>query len=193
MKFNISYPANGSQKLIEIDDDRKLRPFLEKRMGSEVSRLCRQLHRHQRPERAGNLRGAREKLTRYCRFPAILLETSSRDICSGLPVEMISKVRNEPAFITMLQPAGIAMYNMFCGFTDMINRFPDEAGWYVLNSIQIRNTPATQGPNHLTTPVISQYSCRPVSNSSSVMATGKREPKFQIHGLEDSRGANPLL
>ncbi|KZZ98133.1 Ribosomal protein S6e [Ascosphaera apis ARSEF 7405] len=36
MKLNISYPANGSQKLIEIDDERKLRPFLEKRMGTEV-------------------------------------------------------------------------------------------------------------------------------------------------------------
>ncbi|EFR03876.1 40S ribosomal protein S6 [Nannizzia gypsea CBS 118893] len=37
MKLNVSYPANGSQKLIEIDDDRKLRPFMEKRMGTEVA------------------------------------------------------------------------------------------------------------------------------------------------------------
>ncbi|KAJ8608707.1 hypothetical protein MRB53_039509 [Persea americana] len=36
MKLNISYPANGSQKLIEIDDERKLRVFMEKRMGAEV-------------------------------------------------------------------------------------------------------------------------------------------------------------
>ncbi|RYP40809.1 hypothetical protein DL767_001455 [Monosporascus sp. MG133] len=36
MKLNISYPANGSQKLIEIEDDRKLRDFMEKRMGQEV-------------------------------------------------------------------------------------------------------------------------------------------------------------
>jgi len=36
MKLNISYPANGSQKIIEIDDERKLRPFMEKRMGAEV-------------------------------------------------------------------------------------------------------------------------------------------------------------
>jgi small subunit ribosomal protein S6e len=36
MKLNISYPANGSQKLIEIDDERKLRAFMEKRMGSEI-------------------------------------------------------------------------------------------------------------------------------------------------------------
>jgi ribosomal protein S6E (S10) len=36
MKLNISYPANGSQKMIEIEDERKLRPFMEKRMGAEV-------------------------------------------------------------------------------------------------------------------------------------------------------------
>ncbi|KIW24924.1 40S ribosomal protein S6-B [Cladophialophora immunda] len=36
MKLNISYPANGSQKLIEVEDDRKLRVFMEKRMGNEV-------------------------------------------------------------------------------------------------------------------------------------------------------------
>ncbi|EOD42865.1 Ribosomal protein S6e [Neofusicoccum parvum] len=36
MKLNISYPANGSQKLIEIDDERKLRVFMERRMGQEV-------------------------------------------------------------------------------------------------------------------------------------------------------------
>lgn len=32
MKLNISYPANGSQKLIEIEDERKLRDFMEKRV-----------------------------------------------------------------------------------------------------------------------------------------------------------------
>jgi len=36
MKLNISYPANGSQKLIEVDDERKLRIFMERRMGAEV-------------------------------------------------------------------------------------------------------------------------------------------------------------
>ena len=36
MKLNISYPANGSQKLIEVEDERKLRIFIEKRMGNEV-------------------------------------------------------------------------------------------------------------------------------------------------------------
>ncbi|KAI2808713.1 40S ribosomal protein S6 [Blomia tropicalis] len=36
MKLNISYPATGCQKLIDIDDDHKLRIFYEKRMGQEV-------------------------------------------------------------------------------------------------------------------------------------------------------------
>lgn len=36
MKLNISYPANGTQKCIEIDDDHKLRAFYDKRMGQEV-------------------------------------------------------------------------------------------------------------------------------------------------------------
>lgn len=36
MKLNISYPATGCQKLVEIEDERKLRPFFDKRMGAEV-------------------------------------------------------------------------------------------------------------------------------------------------------------
>lgn len=36
MKLNISYPANGSQKLLEVEDDRKLRVFMDKKMGTEV-------------------------------------------------------------------------------------------------------------------------------------------------------------
>ncbi|KAL8783386.1 MAG: hypothetical protein Q9213_004645 [Squamulea squamosa] len=36
MKLNISYPSNGTQKLIEIDDERKLRVFMDRRMGQEV-------------------------------------------------------------------------------------------------------------------------------------------------------------
>lgn len=36
MKLNISYPANGSQKLLEIEEDRKLRVFMDKKMGQEV-------------------------------------------------------------------------------------------------------------------------------------------------------------
>lgn len=36
MKLNISYPNNGSQKLIEIEDERKLRVFMDRRMGAEV-------------------------------------------------------------------------------------------------------------------------------------------------------------
>ena len=37
VKLNVSYPANGSQKLFEFDDERKTRIFLDKRMGNEVS------------------------------------------------------------------------------------------------------------------------------------------------------------
>jgi small subunit ribosomal protein S6e len=36
MKLNISYPNNGTQKLIEIEDERKLRVFMDRRMGQEV-------------------------------------------------------------------------------------------------------------------------------------------------------------
>ncbi|TLD05297.1 uncharacterized protein PgNI_09789 [Pyricularia grisea] len=37
MKFNISNPSTGAQKLVEVEDERKLRFFMEKRMGAEVS------------------------------------------------------------------------------------------------------------------------------------------------------------
>ena len=36
MQLNISYPATGAQKLIDIEDERKVRIFYEKRMGAEV-------------------------------------------------------------------------------------------------------------------------------------------------------------
>ena len=36
MQLNISYPATGAQKLIDIEDERKVRFFYEKRMGAEV-------------------------------------------------------------------------------------------------------------------------------------------------------------
>uniref|UniRef100_A0A0N4ZFH7 40S ribosomal protein S6 n=1 Tax=Parastrongyloides trichosuri TaxID=131310 RepID=A0A0N4ZFH7_PARTI len=36
MKLNIAYPANGTQKLIEIEDEKKIRPFYEKRMAQEI-------------------------------------------------------------------------------------------------------------------------------------------------------------
>ncbi|ODQ64058.1 ribosomal protein S6e [Nadsonia fulvescens var. elongata DSM 6958] len=36
MKLNIAYPANGTQKCIEIDDEHRVRCFYEKRMGQEV-------------------------------------------------------------------------------------------------------------------------------------------------------------
>ncbi|XP_033750825.1 40S ribosomal protein S6-like [Pecten maximus] len=37
MKLNISFPATGCQKLIEVDDERKLRPFYDRRIATEVS------------------------------------------------------------------------------------------------------------------------------------------------------------
>ena len=37
MKLNISFPATGCQKLIEVDDKCKLHTFYEKRMGTEVA------------------------------------------------------------------------------------------------------------------------------------------------------------
>jgi len=36
MKLNVSYPATGCQKTFEIDDDKKLRVFYDKRMSHEV-------------------------------------------------------------------------------------------------------------------------------------------------------------
>ncbi|XP_046749173.1 40S ribosomal protein S6 [Diprion similis] len=36
MKLNVSFPATGCQKLLEITDEHKLRVFYEKRMGAEV-------------------------------------------------------------------------------------------------------------------------------------------------------------
>jgi len=36
MKLNIAYPATGQQKSIEIDDDRRLRAFYDKRISHEV-------------------------------------------------------------------------------------------------------------------------------------------------------------
>jgi small subunit ribosomal protein S6e len=36
MKLNISYPATGCQKLVEVEDEGKLRPFFDKRISHEV-------------------------------------------------------------------------------------------------------------------------------------------------------------
>jgi len=36
MKLNISHPANGTQKLFDIEDERLLRVFMDRRMGHEV-------------------------------------------------------------------------------------------------------------------------------------------------------------
>ena len=40
LQLNISFPATGCQKLIEVDDEKKLRTFYEKRMAQEVSAEC---------------------------------------------------------------------------------------------------------------------------------------------------------
>ena len=39
-QLNISFPATGCQKLIEVDDEKKLRSFYEKRMAQEVGAEC---------------------------------------------------------------------------------------------------------------------------------------------------------
>ena len=36
-QINVSYPATGCQKLIEVDDELKMRAFYEKRMAQEMS------------------------------------------------------------------------------------------------------------------------------------------------------------
>lgn len=36
MKFNIAYPASGCQKIVEVDDEKKLQAFYDKRISQEV-------------------------------------------------------------------------------------------------------------------------------------------------------------
>ena len=38
--MNISNPATGAQKLIDIEDEKKLRPFFDKRISQEVDAGC---------------------------------------------------------------------------------------------------------------------------------------------------------
>ena len=38
--MNISNPATGAQKLLEVEDDRKLRAFMDKRISQEVDAGC---------------------------------------------------------------------------------------------------------------------------------------------------------
>jgi len=40
MKLNISNPATGAQKLIDVEDEKKLRPFMDKRISQEVDASC---------------------------------------------------------------------------------------------------------------------------------------------------------
>jgi small subunit ribosomal protein S6e len=40
MKLNISNPATGAQKLIDVEDEKKLRTFMDKRMSQEVDAGC---------------------------------------------------------------------------------------------------------------------------------------------------------
>ncbi|KAL5481277.1 hypothetical protein EMCRGX_G021408 [Ephydatia muelleri] len=40
MKLNISYPATGCQKLLNIEDELRVRPFYDKRMAAEVPADC---------------------------------------------------------------------------------------------------------------------------------------------------------
>jgi len=40
MKLNISNPATGAQKLVDIEDEKKLRPFFDKRISQEVDAGC---------------------------------------------------------------------------------------------------------------------------------------------------------
>ena len=37
MKFNIAFPATGAQKMLDIDDEKKLRAVYDKRIGAEVN------------------------------------------------------------------------------------------------------------------------------------------------------------
>jgi len=141
MKLNISYPANGSQKIIEVDDERKLRPFMEKRMGTEVSippDLKIQYHpdesihtcTHNTNDESNWLIGLS-----MIRSPPSPSATSSRATSSRLPVVTTSKVRLLPPlrmFWAWRTKMGYRVQWKTRLLTRLIYRFPHEAGWYVL-------------------------------------------------------------
>lgn len=78
MKLNISYPANGSQKLLEIEDERKLRVFMDKRMGNEVSAESLGDEWKGYVRRIGRIFGSSLGLTRNNRSFALLEATTSK-------------------------------------------------------------------------------------------------------------------
>lgn len=40
MKINVSYPSKSAQKTFEIEEEQKIVPFVEKRMGAEIDAAC---------------------------------------------------------------------------------------------------------------------------------------------------------
>jgi small subunit ribosomal protein S6e len=90
MKLNISYPANGSQKLIEVDDERRLRAFMEKRMGTEVSSTL--FTAFQAAHGFKSMNDDTNWGLVCCRFLVIPLAMNTRGICSRSPVAMTNKV-----------------------------------------------------------------------------------------------------
>jgi hypothetical protein len=87
--LNISYPANGSQKLIDIEDERKLRVFMEKR-------VRRTLPVHDflvEPTRTLSTDDANNLFDRWVlRFPVTPSAMSSRATSSVSLVETTSRV-----------------------------------------------------------------------------------------------------
>merc|ERR1712054_498954 len=83
MKLNMSCPTTGMQKCVDIDDDKKLLPFFDKRMAQEVA-----------GDALGDeFKGYRFRISRSCchsstsvwprRLPVMLSVTSSRATVSA--------------------------------------------------------------------------------------------------------------